>query len=157
MTDSRGKFDFGLVLEWNMGSMAERRGGEQLKKKKKKLLPIGRRRLASLRPCPASHVIMSESRSRDGMTYFSFTLLCILCLCLLLFLFSPFVLFLFYISRSRENETRIFVWTKGERLVSIERRCPGRLTFANMIQTFHRFAINAGSDRGNGHSYRLIG
>lgn len=79
-----------LVLEWNgrPGSMAE-----QLKKKEKKLLPIGRRRLASIRPCPASHVIMSESRSRDGMTYFSFTLLYILCLCLPLFLSFPLFLF----------------------------------------------------------------
>lgn len=25
-----------------------------------------------------------------------------------------------------------------------------------MIQTFHRFAINTGFDRGNGHSYPLI-
>lgn len=104
-------FRIGFGMEYGIHGRASRR--RAIKKKKKKLLPIGRRRLASLRPCPASHVIMSESRSRDGMTYFSFTLLCILCLCLLLFLFSPFVLFLFYISRSRENETRIFVGRKA--------------------------------------------
>lgn len=87
--------------------MAERRGkegggGEQLKKKK--ILPIARRTLASFRPCPASHVITSESRSRDGMTYFSFTL------DPLSFSFSSFLsfplffFFLFYISRSREKK-----------------------------------------------------